>query len=348
MDFGIAQMVDQETLTATGTMLGSPAHMAPEVVEGEISAKSDLFSVGTVLYWLVCGVLPFAGPSPAALFRRIAECRFDPVLTRRPQAGRAIARLIERCMAHDPDDRPASAGAVAEALRGLLDEAGLPDAAGELAAFLKDRGLPGSAAGASGPRLFGPGRAGLGGPPDGPGPRLPRSRAEPGRAPGDGPVPAAADRARAAPRAGRPAAGGGGGPGALRRRWHLLAARRGSSARRSSRRCGARWQASGACSCRSTQCWSAAPLHPAPLHPALVHPVLVHPAQPRPPARSRAWSRRWTPAWRRRMPACSPRRRPTPGSDGPSCVGRPCASMLDRTPPWPPRAAPSPSPWGVS
>lgn len=139
MDFGIAQMVDQDTLTATGTMLGSPAHMAPEIVEGEeISAQSDLFSIGTVLYWLVTGALPFVGPNPAALFRRIAEGRYDPVLTRRPQAGRAIARLIERCMARRPADRPASADEVVEALRSLLTEAGLTDPTAELKEFLKD------------------------------------------------------------------------------------------------------------------------------------------------------------------------------------------------------------------
>lgn len=139
MDFGIAQMVDQDTLTATGTMLGSPAHMAPEVVEGEeISARSDLFSIGTVLYWLVCGVLPFVGPNPAALFRRIAEGRYDPVLTRRPQAGRAIARLIERCMARRPEDRPASADEVITGLREILTEGGLGEPMAELREFLKD------------------------------------------------------------------------------------------------------------------------------------------------------------------------------------------------------------------
>ena len=139
MDFGIAQMVDQDTLTATGTMLGSPAHMAPEIVEGEdITVMADIFSVGTVLYWLVCGALPFSGPSPAALFRRIAECRFDPVLHRKPQAGRAIARLIEQCMSHAPTERPDSAGAIAETLRQMLEQGGLTDPATELVAFLKD------------------------------------------------------------------------------------------------------------------------------------------------------------------------------------------------------------------
>lgn len=136
MDFGIAQLVDMETLTQTGTILGSPAHMAPEVVDGQnVTARADVFSAGTVLYWLVCGVLPFTGPNPAALFRRILECRFDPVLQRRPTAGKPLARLIEQCLQRDPGDRPQRARVVAEALRGQLAEAGLSDVPKELAAY---------------------------------------------------------------------------------------------------------------------------------------------------------------------------------------------------------------------
>lgn len=139
MDFGIAQIVDMETLTSTGTILGSPAHMAPEIVDGEAAeAPADLFSAGTVLYWLVCGALPFSGPTPAALFRRILEVRFDPVLQRRPHAGRALARLIEACLARAPGDRPKSASEIVRHLRGLLDEAGLVDPQQELANFYED------------------------------------------------------------------------------------------------------------------------------------------------------------------------------------------------------------------
>ncbi len=136
MDFGIAQLVDMETLTQTGTILGSPAHMAPEVVDGQnVTARADVFSAGTVLYWLVCGVLPFTGPNPAALFRRILECRFDPVLQRRPTAGKPLARLIEQCLQRDPADRPQRARVVADALRAQLAEAGLGDLPKELAAY---------------------------------------------------------------------------------------------------------------------------------------------------------------------------------------------------------------------
>ena len=134
MDFGIAHMVDSETLTATGAVIGSPAHMAPEVVNGEaLTTKADLFSMGTVLYWMCCGALPFVAPNPAALFRRILEARFDPIHSRRPEIFGPCARLIEQCMARDPDDRPLSAEHVAESLENLLSLVGLNNIDEELA-----------------------------------------------------------------------------------------------------------------------------------------------------------------------------------------------------------------------
>ena len=134
MDFGIAHMVDSETLTATGAVIGSPAHMAPEVVNGEVlTCKADLFSMGTVLYWMCCGTLPFVAPNPAALFRRILEARFDPIQSRRPEILGSFARIIERCMARDPEDRPVSAQQIAESLEDLLFLVGLKDIDIELA-----------------------------------------------------------------------------------------------------------------------------------------------------------------------------------------------------------------------
>ena len=138
MDFGIAQMVDMETLTATGTMLGSPAHMAPEVIDGhDVGAPADVFSLGTTLYWLICGALPFSGPNPSALFRRILETRYDPVLHRRPSTNRKLARLVESCLAREPSERPTCAELV-EGMRGLLHEVELVDLPVERRAFWAD------------------------------------------------------------------------------------------------------------------------------------------------------------------------------------------------------------------
>jgi len=140
MDFGIAHLIDAETLTATGAVIGSPAHMAPEVVNGEpLTASADLFSMGTVLYWMCCGALPFVAPNPAALFRRILEARFDPLLERRPETFAPLARLIERCMQRSPQERPKSAAEVAEELYRILEELGLGDHQHELRAISEDR-----------------------------------------------------------------------------------------------------------------------------------------------------------------------------------------------------------------
>src|SRR3954470_20307803 len=80
-DFGIAALLDpDEKFTVTGSILGSPAHLAPETIEGKpVDPRADLFSFGTILYWLSCGRLPYQATSPAALLRSIlAGARDDP------------------------------------------------------------------------------------------------------------------------------------------------------------------------------------------------------------------------------------------------------------------------------
>jgi len=62
MDFGIAQVVDLQRMTVTGQLLGSPAYMAPELIEGKpLDFRTDVFAVGVMLYQLATGSLPFAG-----------------------------------------------------------------------------------------------------------------------------------------------------------------------------------------------------------------------------------------------------------------------------------------------
>src|SRR6478752_365545 len=80
MDFGIAQVVDLQRMTVTGQLLGSPAYMAPELIEGKpLDFRTDVFSVGIILYQMATGTLPFAGKNPHEVLRRIGEGRFpDP------------------------------------------------------------------------------------------------------------------------------------------------------------------------------------------------------------------------------------------------------------------------------
>ena len=79
VDFGIARILaSDERMTMTGALVGSPNHMAPEIIEGrEADARSDLFSLGTILYWLAVGKMPFAAPNPTATLRRVIQGDFE-------------------------------------------------------------------------------------------------------------------------------------------------------------------------------------------------------------------------------------------------------------------------------
>lgn len=128
MDFGIATAVDLEQMTATGAILGSPAHMAPEQIDGEdIDARVDVFAFGTLLYYLVTRRLPFMASNPHALFRLILECRFDPPSYHNPAVGRRFEEIVSTCMSRDRDDRFSSMAAVQDALDGYLRDHGMHD-----------------------------------------------------------------------------------------------------------------------------------------------------------------------------------------------------------------------------
>ena len=138
-DFGIAALLDpDEKFTVTGSILGSPAHLAPETIEGKpADPRADLFSFGTILYWLSCGKLPYQAASPAALLRAILEGdRQDPRMVRRSVSD-AQARIIARCMENDPARRYQAAGEVRRDLEELLRDAGLEEPLRELAEFVK-------------------------------------------------------------------------------------------------------------------------------------------------------------------------------------------------------------------
>lgn len=163
MDFGIAQLADGPRVTLTGTLLGSPAHMAPEVIDGaRPDARSDLFSLGTILYWLTTGQLPFSAPNPSALFRRILEGDYPDPQQVQPRLGNGLARVIRRSLERDPAARYGSAQELGEALLRELEPVGLAPVETCVRALLKDP--TGFAARAHGPlveRLVAAGKAAL-------------------------------------------------------------------------------------------------------------------------------------------------------------------------------------------
>ncbi len=138
-DFGIAHMVDTQAFTATGQILGSPGHMAPEQLEGrECDARSDVFSLGTVLYYCAIGRLPFVGRNPHHLLKQLLEGDYPDPLRARPAVGTAFAGILAKALQRDPDERYQSALAFAGALRAFLSEMGIEQADELLASYLQD------------------------------------------------------------------------------------------------------------------------------------------------------------------------------------------------------------------
>ncbi|MBM4342003.1 MAG: serine/threonine protein kinase [Deltaproteobacteria bacterium] len=138
MDFGIATAMDMEGMTATGAIVGSPAHMAPEQIEGEeVDHRCDLFALGIVLYFLVTRRLPFHASNPHALFRQILEGNHEPASRDNPAVDRQFEAIIEQCLSRHKSDRYASAEDLQVALGSYLKQFRMSDVNTLLPRFLK-------------------------------------------------------------------------------------------------------------------------------------------------------------------------------------------------------------------
>ncbi|MGE5193793.1 MAG: protein kinase domain-containing protein, partial [Deltaproteobacteria bacterium] len=116
-DFGLARVADDVKLTRSGFVTGTPQYMAPEQALGEEpDPRSDLFSLGAVLYEMSAGLPPFAGNSPLAILRQIADVRHRPVRELNPAIPDWLAETIDRLLAKKPADRIQSAAMLAELL----------------------------------------------------------------------------------------------------------------------------------------------------------------------------------------------------------------------------------------
>lgn len=120
MDFGVAK-VSAAALTSTGQMLGSPAYMSPEQTQGdELDARSDVFSLGSVLYEMVTGQRAFAGPSVPQIVVKVAGSDPPPPSSLNPEVPSRVDALVARALAKRRDDRLASAALLASEIRTVL------------------------------------------------------------------------------------------------------------------------------------------------------------------------------------------------------------------------------------
>lgn len=122
LDFGVARITGQSSLTDSGETVGTAAHMAPEQARGEeITERSDIWAIGLVLYELLTGEHPFLGPYPLATAHRICNEEPEPLGAVRPEIPAELAAIVHRCLEKDPDGRPATCAEIAAQLQRVVD-----------------------------------------------------------------------------------------------------------------------------------------------------------------------------------------------------------------------------------
>jgi serine/threonine-protein kinase len=124
LDFGLAKVLGEHRLTATGKVFGTPEYLAPEQARGEhLTGHADQYALGCVIYEMLTGLLPFEGPAPEVVIKHL-HAMPPPPSTRR--AGLPLAHeidmLVMRMLAKQPRDRFSDGYHLADELRALLDQ----------------------------------------------------------------------------------------------------------------------------------------------------------------------------------------------------------------------------------
>lgn len=123
-DFGIARADGSTHLTHSGSLVGTPDYMSPEQAKGEeVDSRSDLFSLGCVLYECACGEKPFRGGSLTGVLLSIVNSNpFEAKAWKETKVPAEVTAVLERALAKDPDERFLSAGAFVSALDAIPQE----------------------------------------------------------------------------------------------------------------------------------------------------------------------------------------------------------------------------------
>ena len=141
MDFGISKDEALEALTQEGMAVGTPAYMAPEQVMGQpVDARTDLFSLGVLLYEAIAGQRPFTGRSAGEVFARIRDGKCTPLHKLAPGTPKILLEVVRKAMQPRPEDRYFDAAALSRDLERYVSGALKMGRAQLLMAFLHQRG----------------------------------------------------------------------------------------------------------------------------------------------------------------------------------------------------------------
>ena len=114
MDFGIARLEGSKTLTEKGMMVGTLQYMSPEQIRGKaLDGRSDLFSLGCIIYEMLCGDRAFEGDSATSILYSIAHDEPTPILDKNPDLPQELDGILRRAMSKEADDRYPSGEAMA-------------------------------------------------------------------------------------------------------------------------------------------------------------------------------------------------------------------------------------------
>ncbi len=131
-DFGIAQALGASSLTANGMVVGSAPYMAPEQArDGASSSRTDLYSVGVVLYEMLAGKPPFSGENPVSIALQHVEADVPSLRVRNPNVPEKVCDVVDKALSKNPWERYGSAEEMLQALRAAkMSGEPLPDSVG--------------------------------------------------------------------------------------------------------------------------------------------------------------------------------------------------------------------------